>query len=136
MLSSAIDLTLSIVSMLLIEASIRRLSRHANLLYPKHLLFRNNLAAGVGVHLCRLLAIVFPSLASSTINPSRAYLALATGESNVDETTGVFEALESTALGDLGLLLGLNLFVKLSLAFIGFVDRGSREGQFYRTLGV
>lgn len=38
------------------------------------------------------------------------YLPLASGEGDVDETAGVLETLESTALGDLGLLLGLNLF--------------------------
>jgi hypothetical protein len=40
-----------------------------------------------------------------------AHLALATGQGNVDETAGVFEALQSAALGDLRLLLGLNLRV-------------------------
>lgn len=38
------------------------------------------------------------------------YLPLASGEGDVDEATSVLEALESTALGDLGLLLRLNLF--------------------------
>lgn len=38
-----------------------------------------------------------------------ADLALAASQGDVDETTGVLEALESTALGDLGLLLLVNL---------------------------
>ena len=38
-----------------------------------------------------------------------AHLPLATSHGNVDESSGVLEALKSTALGDLGLLLLLNL---------------------------
>lgn len=37
------------------------------------------------------------------------HLSLATSEGDVDESSGVLEALESAALGDLGFLLGLNL---------------------------
>lgn len=48
----------------------------------------------------------------------RIYLPLATGQGDVDETTGVLETLEGTALGDLGLLLGLNLFRKSSQSSI------------------
>ena len=47
----------------------------------------------------------------------RAYLSLAASQGDVNETAGVLEALESTALGDLGLLLGLNLFQRISTAF-------------------
>lgn len=39
-----------------------------------------------------------------------SHLSLATSEGDIDESSGVFETLESTALGDLGLLLGLNLY--------------------------
>lgn len=51
-----------------------------------------------------------------------AHLSLATSEGNVDESTGVLEALESTALGDLGLLLLLNLLFGrwLVIVFVGF----------------
>lgn len=38
-----------------------------------------------------------------------SYLALATGQGNVDETASVDESLAGTALGALGLLLLLNL---------------------------
>ncbi|OWT42795.1 hypothetical protein VFPPC_18050 [Pochonia chlamydosporia 170] len=39
-----------------------------------------------------------------------SHLSLATSEGDIDESSGVFETLESAALGDLGLLLGLNLY--------------------------
>lgn len=42
-----------------------------------------------------------------------AHLSLAAGQGDVDETASVLQALESTALGDLRLLLGLNLFVEI-----------------------
>jgi hypothetical protein len=41
-----------------------------------------------------------------------AHLSLSAGQGDVDETASVFQALESTALGDLRLLLGLNLYAK------------------------
>jgi hypothetical protein len=44
------------------------------------------------------------------IEVDSAYLPLATGHGNVDETAGVLEALESTALGLLLLLLLLDLY--------------------------
>lgn len=72
-----------------------------------------DLGAGVGVHLwstsqpgCSgnlLQALLY------RLGQKCAYLPLATGESDVDETTGVLEALEGTALRNLWLLLGLNL---------------------------
>lgn len=43
------------------------------------------------------------------VAPLPTYLALATGHGNVDETAGVLDALEGTALGLLGLLLLLDL---------------------------
>lgn len=39
-----------------------------------------------------------------------AHLPLATGQGDVDESSGVLVALESTTLGGLGLLLRLNLW--------------------------
>jgi hypothetical protein len=70
--------------------------------------YSNRLRAGVGVHLSRLSV---PEDALGCTQPKKfyAHLALATGQGNVDETAGVFEALQSAALGNLGLLLGLNL---------------------------
>ncbi len=75
-----------------------------------------------------------------------AYLPLSTGQGNVDESAGVLEALESTALGDLRLLLGLNLFVKIlvSNCVVGGNHRGgcahlemvSVASVGVRTLGV
>jgi hypothetical protein len=75
------------------------LNRVRNPTYPDsaNLFLTSRLGAGVGVH-----------------------LSLATSEGNVDESTGVLEALESTALGDLGLLLLLNLrSLRLDLAGTG-----------------
>lgn len=43
------------------------------------------------------------------------YLALAAGHGNVDETTGVQDALVGAAFGSLLLLLGLNLCAKYLL---------------------
>ena len=66
-----------------------------------------------------------------------AYLPLAASQGNVDETAGVLEALESTALGDLGLLLGLNLWDVMrqsSGASVRVCD--SRFRRRCRTLGV
>jgi hypothetical protein len=45
------------------------------------------------------------------------YLSLAASQGDVNEAAGVLETLESTALGDLGLLLGLNLFQNISIRF-------------------
>lgn len=42
-----------------------------------------------------------------------AHLSLATSEGDVDESSGVLEALKSTALRDLGLLLLLNLLFRM-----------------------
>jgi hypothetical protein len=68
--------------------------------------------------------IPIPQILSFLTNRLRAgvgvHLSLATGEGNVDESTGVLEALESTALGDLGLLLLLDLgSLRLDLAGTG-----------------
>lgn len=41
------------------------------------------------------------------------YLPLATGEGDVDEAAGVYEPLPGAALGDLLLLLGLNLHAEI-----------------------
>lgn len=43
------------------------------------------------------------------MNPQYCYLPLATGQGDVDKSSGVLVALESTTLGGLGLLLRLNL---------------------------
>ena len=74
------------------------------MLVPNALPMSRCLRSGVGVHLRRVsISPWYYKKRSSTDLP------LATGHGDVDETAGVFEALESTALGDLGLLLGLNL---------------------------
>lgn len=73
------------------------------------------LRARVGVHLVKFVSRLFrPCLLPSF----STHLPLAASQGNVDETAGVFEALESTALGDLGLLLGLNLCEEI-LSVIG-----------------
>ena len=64
------------------------------------------------------------------IGPRLAHLPLATGEGDVDESSGVLEALESTALGDLGLLLLLNLYCdRWSVIGIVGVWRKYRGGE-------
>lgn len=54
---------------------------------------------------------IFSIFASGQVSVVGPHLSLATSEGDIDESSGVLEALESTALGDLGLLLGLNLCV-------------------------
>lgn len=51
----------------------------------------------------------FPHLQMPWLGVFDPHLSLATSEGDVDESSGVLEALESAALGDLGFLLGLNL---------------------------
>ena len=79
------------------------------------------LRAGVGVHLNHSVSNpkrVFLGHRRAESASGSAYLALATGEGDVDESAGVCEPLLRTALGELLLLLGLNL---------GYIQRVSDE---------
>jgi hypothetical protein len=52
---------------------------------------------------------------------SKTYLPLATGHGDVDETTSVLEALHGAALGELLLLLGLDLYESREIVSLGFL---------------
>lgn len=67
------------------------------------------LRGGVGVHLRRVSILCSRMLSASTDLP------LAAGHGDVDETAGVSEPLLRAALGGLLLLLGLNLFQRVSV---------------------
>jgi hypothetical protein len=51
---------------------------------------------------------------------SKTYLPLATGHGDVDETTSILEALHGAALGELLLLLGLDLYDSRETVSLGF----------------
>lgn len=112
------------------EEQFRPLFVHLNL----HLIFfyphnpSNHLSStGVGVHLLNPVSILLRLLAGcGDGDRGSAHLSLSAGQGDVDETAGVLQALESTALGDLGLLLGLNLFVE-TLSVTASSSEGGRR---------
>lgn len=95
----------------MIKATIGEQSRHVNLPILFSLLTEKSLKnRGWGSS----VALVSTTVRNGKfLHPSYAHLSLATGESDVDESSGVLEALESSALGDLGLLLLLNLYIEM-----------------------
>lgn len=69
-----------------------------------------------------------------------AHLSLATSEDDVDESSSVFEALESAALGGLGLLLGFNLLMRKQFESVhhrlpGLASRIARMGKGFDRIG-
>lgn len=102
--------------------------------YQIHFKPTSRLCAGVGVHLSSQSAQSFPVVFLYIL--LFAYLSLATSEGDVDESSGVLEALESSALGDLGLLLLLNLYFEIWSVIV--FRRGDEIIVYrgWRTLGV